>query len=195
MTKFLLALMVATATPGGTLNLAYHPEATLKVSPASVAAGGSLSVEGSRFEAGDHYKLVLQGVLDEYPLLEVEADAGGLFTLEITIPSEADPGRYRLVALAPDGDASAGVDLSVTAAPAMGAAMADVHEEEAGEHPHDEEMRGGAAGMPMTGGGAMARSDDIVIERNRSGVAWGVIGLLLGLSLGFGAALLKRTPA
>ncbi len=99
------------------------------------------------------------------------------------------------MALAPDGDVSAGVDLSVTAARASGSMMADGHEEEAGEHPHDEEMRAGAMAVPSAGGGAMARSDDIVIERSRSGVAWGIIGLLLGLSLGFGAALLRRTPA
>ncbi len=77
--------------PGATLASAYHPEATLKLSKTSVAAGGAVTVEGSRFEAGDPYKLVLQGVLEEYQLLEVEADADGLFTLEITIPAEAEP--------------------------------------------------------------------------------------------------------
>lgn len=160
-----------------------HGEGVLKVPVNSVAAGSPLAVQGSSFEKGFRLRLVLVGALEEYALQDVTTDTAGAFGAEVRLPGDARPGQYRLVAVAPDGDRVASVDLAVTAAVAAGGAKAA----EAAEEEH-----GAGHGE---GGEVMARAGEMPVDRSWSAAEWGVIGLLIGLAGGGGIALLLRREA
>lgn len=172
-TRAALATAVAAALllwwPAGPLR--GHEEAVLESSASAVPAGGALDLQGRDFAAGESYALRLLGALREYDLGEVEPAADGTFSLRLAIPGDVVPGSYQLVAVAPDGDVSARLDLVILDAAAAGDAHA-AH---------------GAPGRPV------ARDDDIRIDRSRSGAEWGVLGLLIGLAAGLGIGLF-RTP-
>ncbi len=179
-----IALPPAGPTPDSRIASAapVHEEAVLTAAAASVAASGTLELKGAEFGANETYTLVLRGVLDEHALGEVEVDSTGTFTLQVTVPRGARPGGYQVVAIAPDGDVVARVDLTVTAAPAGGTEGA------AGPGPAM-----GESGMAGMEGGA--RSDEIEIARDRSGIEWLVIGLAVGLAGGLGIGLARRPAA
>jgi len=162
------------------LGAAVHPSATLRSPSSSVAAGATLQLQGEEFDAGETTTLMLRGPLSEYDLRDVTADEDGTFQIALAIPGDVRPGQYRLVSLAPDGDVSASLDITVSAATTM---MRDEGEENGQEGP------GEMAEM----GAAMARADEIPIERTRSGIGWGLIGLFVGLTAGGGAALVVRS--
>ncbi len=172
-TKTLLTAVTALA-----LAAAVHPSAIIRSSTSTAAAGSTIPVEGEEFSQDDMTTLVLRGALAEYELVDVDTDENGSFRIELAIPAEVRPGQYRLVALAPDGDVSASFDLTVTAAMAMGSGTHEDGEEDG----HDD-----------MGGMTAARADDMPIERSTSGIGWGIIGLLIGLAGGGGAALLTRS--
>lgn len=151
-----------------------HGEATLKSSSDAVAAGGTITVDGADFEPGEEHRLILRGPLDDHELTTVTARADSTFHLEVTIPAGTRSGQYRLVALAPDGDAVASLDLAVTSPETPAEAMAPAED-----------------AVPETHG-TEASPDEIRIERSRSGVEWGIIGLLIGLAGGLGLGLLRR---
>ena len=169
-------LLVAGLASFAGLGAVPHPEATLKSEVKSVRAGQTWPVRGEKFSAGQAVSLRLQGALDEYALRDVQAANDGTFALTLEIPREVRPGAYRLVAMADDGDAVARLDVTIEAATPV--EMAE----------HEMATEGGAAH-----GGAEARADELPIQRSRSGVEWGVIGLLIGLAGGFGLSLLRRT--
>lgn len=153
-----------------------HPEATLKSPVTSIEAGAALPLSGEEFIAGDPVTLVLRGVLDEIELRAVTPEEGGVFSIELPVPSEVSPGTYRVVAVASDGDVIASLDLTVLAAQVV---LADEHAaigEESAEH---DEV------------GPVARADERPIERSRGGMEWGLIGLLVGLAGGGGMAMLR----
>jgi hypothetical protein len=166
-----LRTLLACFAVSATLGAAAHPEAALKSDVTSVRAGTAWPVRGEKFAADQKVQLALQGALAAYKLREVQAAGDGTFTLSLDIPAEVRPGTYRLVALADDGDAVAKLDVTVEPAAAP-VAMA--------EHEMAAE------------GGAVARADELPIQRSRSGAEWGVIGLLIGLAGGFGLTLLRR---
>ncbi len=179
-----IALPPAGPTPDSRIASAVvvHEEAVLTAAAASVAASGTLELTGAEFGADETYRLVLRGVLDEHALGEVKVDSTGTFTLQVTVPRSARPGGYQVVAIAPDGDVVARVDLTVTAAPAAGTESA------AGPGPAMDH-----AGMPGMDQGA--RADEIEIARDRSGIEWLVIGLAVGLAGGLGIGLTSRPAA
>ena len=156
-----------------------HEDAVLKSPRSSVAAGDVLPLQGTEFEAGGSYTLRLVGPLREYSLGTIEADSAGGFTIDITIVPEVVPGAYQVEAVASDGDVAARLDLTVVPA-ARATAGEAAHGGEMGE-----DMGSGSGGMVP-----MARSDDILIERDRSGIEWGLIGLLIGAAAGLGSGLL-----
>lgn len=159
---------------------AAHEEAVLEASASAVAAGSSLELTGSEFTADEEFRLRLLGALEEHDLGTVTADSAGTFRLELELPAEARQGRYQLVALAPDGDEVARLDLNVTPAASAGGEEAGPAAEEAG-----------GAGEASTGGRDEARADEMEIERSRSGVEWAALLLVVGLSGGLGARLLR----
>lgn len=150
-----------------------HEEAVLESSATSVPAGGALELQGRDFTGGESYVLRLLGALREYELGEVKPADDGTFSLRLRIPADVVPGSYQLVAVAPDGDVSARLDLVILDAAAAGDAH-DAH---------------GAPARPA------ARDDHIRIERSRNGAEWGLIGLLIGLASGLGIGLLRRPGA
>jgi len=157
----LASLSVLLLFPGGPA-LA-HEEAVLKSPTSSVAAGATLPLSGAEFGEDERYTLRLVGALHEYELGGVTADKDGSFVLDLTVPADVSPGEYRIVAIAADGDAAARLDLTV-----RGPAAAD--------------------GNVMDMG---ARAENISITRSRSGLEWGIIGLLVGAAAGFGLSLLS----
>lgn len=171
----LVALMTMTL-----LGAAVHPEATLKSSVSTVQAGASMPLTGEEFVANQTVKLALRGALAEHELPDAKTDGDGKFSVGLQVPSDVRPGVYRLVALADDGDVVASLDLTVEAA-----APAAIPHDAA-----DHDM--GAAGGTPDGGMAMeAWADALPIERSRTGMEWGAIGLLIGLSAGLGLHLLR----
>lgn len=163
----------------GAASLGAHDEAVLESPRSSVPAGGVLELTGKDFTAGESYALRLVGALREYDLREVEPGEEGSFRLELEIPSRVAPGSYQLVAVAGDGDVVARLDLQILEG-----------------YPGLSELEGGDGHGPAPAGdGPRARADDIRIERDRSGLEWGAIGLLVGLAGGLGLGLLRRAAA
>lgn len=174
-TAWLMALLALLAVSAS--EAVAHGTATLKSSSSSVEAGGTLTLGGAGFEPGESYRLLFRGALDEREIRTVTARVDSTFTVELQVSADTRPGQYRLVAVAPDGDEVASLDLAVIAA-------SETHDVAPG---HAEDM-----GTAVSHGAAGARTDEIVIERRRAGVEWGVIGLLIGLAGGLGIGLLRR---
>ncbi len=101
------------------------------------------------------------------------SDTAGSFEIQLELPAAAGPGSYRLVAVAPDGDEAAAVELELEAAPIRSSA---------------DEPAGTGAAQTHTGPSAEALN----IERDWSGAEWFVLGALFGGALAGGLALLRR---
>ncbi len=164
------------APAGATLPSVAHEKAVLESSRSSVPAGAVLPLDGRDFGEGESYVLRLVGALREYGLGEVEADAEGLFSIELAIPGSVTPGVYQVVAVAPDGDVTARLDLTVLEAEA--ARPEGAEERPASEAAHEAAPR-------------VARADEMPIERSRSGLEWGINGLLIGGAGGLGLGLMR----
>ncbi len=160
----------------GTPTADVHEEAILESRSSAVSPGDTILVDGREFEAGEAYVFKLLGVLAKYELPGAIADDEGRFSLKLTIPLEVRPGAYEIVAIAPDGDVAARLEIAVLEATA-GTAPAPVSE------------------TSSINTQVPARSDEIIIERRRSSLEWGVIGLVIGLAAGLGFCLLRRAPA
>ncbi len=163
-----LALLLMGAPPA-----IAHEDAVLKTSQSSVAAGATVTLDGSDFGADATYQLRLVGALNEYELHDATADAEGAFSIVMEIPRSVRAGQYKMIAVAPDGDTVAGLDLTVLQASRAAA----------GEASHEEE------------GAPVAQAGDLPIERSRSGAEWGAIGLAIGLAAGLGISLLRRSES
>lgn len=165
-----------------------HGEGVLKSPHSSVAAGDSLSLLGSKFEASETYRLRLVGALRTIELRRVRADSSGAFDVRVLVPADLAPGRYRAVAVASDGDEAASLTLRVTRAgggrTGSGAAGGGAYPGSAGES--GEETR-----QPGAGSRSAARADEMPLERPWSGAEWAVIGLLVGGGAGLGIGLLR----
>ncbi len=159
-----------------------HEKAVLSSPESSVTAGGILTLRGSDFGKDETYRLKLTGALTEYDLGEVTADRAGVFSVEIQLPRGVRSGTYRVIAVAPDGDEVASLDLTVAgSSPPPGAeAEHKLAVQDTPEH---------SAQTPA------ARADEMPIQRPRSGIEWGIIGLLVGLSGGLGVSLLRVSRA
>lgn len=183
----LLALGAAEAAARGTGEVPFHGDATLESPTTSLVAGEFLTLHGSSFVPGQKHRLVLRGVLDEYVLGAVTAAADSTFAVEMRVPGEAGGGQFRVVAVAPDGDDVATLDLALTAAP--------VARTEA--TPADQAGASQGAGTdtraePVAASGG-ARTEELVIQRSRAGFEWSVIGLVVGLAGGLGVGLIGRS--
>lgn len=145
--------------------LGAHDEGILKAKPTTAAPGDTLRLEGSKMEAGSEYGLRMVGALQTYRLGKARADSAGTFAVGVVVPAGARPGTYRVEALAPDGDVAGKANVTVSSADPDSPVAA----------------------------GDRARADDIVVRRDRGGLGWGVIGLVVGLSAGLGLGLLARS--
>lgn len=87
-------------------------EEEILVEPSTVAAGETVVLAGSGLEPNDERVIVLVGQHDTIHLTEVETDAEGMFSLELTVPAHLPTGTYELQAI---GDETLTVPLAVTA--------------------------------------------------------------------------------
>ena len=152
-----------------------HEDAVLEVDRSAVAPGDSLVLDGSDFGEGGEYQLRLVGTLDEHDLAKVRADSAGRFRVEVSVPSDVRPGRFRIVAVAGDGDEVASAELRIT-------------------------DRATASSIPDTAAGESSssrrpRTDEMDLARERSGLEWGLIVLLIGGTGGLGAFVVRRPEA
>jgi hypothetical protein len=94
-------------------------EESIEVEPSSITAGESVVLAGSGLEPNDERVIVLVGQHDTIHLTEVDTDAEGMFSLELTVPAHLPTGTYELQAI---GDETLTVALAVTAASGAAAA-------------------------------------------------------------------------
>lgn len=172
-TKTLVSALTAVALwAGSTAPALGHGDAVLEADRSSVAPGENVALEGTDFDGGDEHRLRLLGSLDEHDLGTVRADSTGRFTRRVTVPPDARAGRYRLVALAGDGDEVASVRLKVVRSAGERAGRSEGR----GEGP-DREPRVGEMSLP----------------RERNGLEWGLVVLLLGGAAGLGFVSIRRS--
>ena len=88
-------------------------EEEILVEPSTVTAGGTVVLAGSGLEPNDERVIVMVGQHDTIHLTEVETDAEGMFSLELTVPAHLPTGTYELQAI---GDETLTVPLAITAA-------------------------------------------------------------------------------
>lgn len=168
-------IVLCTALVLTPLDARAHEDAVLRSTLSTVAAGDTLPLSGADFSPGVTYTLRLVGALREFELRDAQGGADGTFDMDVSIPRDVVAGVYKLVALAPDGDAVASLDLTIVEPVAAPSAAANA----GGERQH-------------AGSGQTARADEMPIERSRSGAEWGAIGLVIGLAAGLGVQMLRR---
>lgn len=168
-----LVLLAGGASPAAGAEV--HEEAVLEAPASTVAAGDEIALAGRDFAAGEDHRLRLVGVLDEHDLGEVSPDSAGTFDRAVRIPREASPGRYRLEAVAPDGDVVARLSLTVVA----------------GSGAQEGRAAGGDADGASTTADREATDEELEIDHTRSALDWTVILLLLGAGAGAGVTLLR----
>ena len=183
-----LALVLAAAWTSPLAGRAAHEEAVLETPASTVAAAGEMRLTGREFAAGEEHRLRLVGPLEEHDLGGVTPDSAGTFERSLRLPAEAGPGRYQLVAVAPDGDVAARLSLTVVSSSAAGG------RDGSGSDTADDgrEAGGAAAGARSAPAERRATAEEMEIERTRSGAEWAVITLLLVASGGLGVGLVRR---
>ncbi len=108
LTAVALLLLVAPAVA--------HETGVVRLSAKQVESGGGLTVRGERMPRSGKMRLELRGTLATLALGEVTTDTAGGFEINIVVPETTEPGNYKLVVLAADGDVTARADLVIVAA-------------------------------------------------------------------------------
>ena len=93
-----------------------HEEGVVRLSTKQIEAGGGLGLRGEKMPKAATVKLELRGTLVTLPLGELKTDTAGVFVSNIVVPETAEPGNYKLVVVAADGDVLARADLAIMAA-------------------------------------------------------------------------------
>lgn len=163
----ILLLIVSLSAP-----LSAHEKGAIHLKAKEVPAGGELVIRGEKLPKSAPIRLTLRGALASHALGEVRTTATGTFDARITLPAEARPGSYSVVALADDGDAVARAELVVTA-------PLEVHD-----------MATHAAADTSTVSAPHPTADMMKLDSSTSGVEWGVIAIIIALSLAGGFVLL-----
>lgn len=110
----LLALLALLARPAGA---PAHEEGVIHLSAERVPVGSEIGIEGKKLGKEVRIRLRLTGALETWDLDEVETGEDGTISLTVALPDSAKPGRYRVVAIAPDDDVVAHAELEVVPAP------------------------------------------------------------------------------
>ncbi|HEX9754496.1 MAG TPA: hypothetical protein VGA42_02255 [Gemmatimonadales bacterium] len=156
-----------------------HEKGVLSLPSRSLPVGATVSLRGAKFAADLRLALILTGMGGRTTLAEVRADSAGRFVHELSIPGDLVPGPYRLVAVAPDGDVVAGLDLELIPAVMTQAPMAEV--------PHDAHTMPGAEAQRTPG------ADPLVLARAKSPlVTVGALGVMVA-ALALGVVMLRRS--
>jgi hypothetical protein len=105
-----------------------HPEGTLKLTERQFVAGSMIPIGGEKFAKHGKLKLLLVGVAGRFPVGDATADSVGAFSESFGIPADIEPGAYRLIAVAVDGDEVASLNVELLAespAPDEGSALSE----------------------------------------------------------------------
>lgn len=171
-----VALVLALVVP-----LSAHPTSgVLHLESKQVGIGGELVLRGEKFERTTDLKLELRGTLDNYPVGEVKTDTAGAFQTTLTLPPHVPTGAYTLVAIAPDGDITARVDMMIV--PAEVAPRAGTGK------PGMKQMPGMGEEMP----GEHATAEMMAVDQSQSPAERLIVAALVLLSFGGGATLLRK---
>lgn len=133
-----LAVLALVALIGSPRAGAAHEEGVIHLGTRTPVVGQALDMRGAKFAPNTTLRLELRGPLAVFPLGRVRTDSLGGFRVAPRLPDGAGPGRYRIVAVAPDDDEVARTELAIIAAP-LGP-EAPTHEPEQPGHPTDAEM-------------------------------------------------------
>jgi len=90
-----------------------HGAAEITVTPDTVAAGGQITVKGTKLDKDADVKLSLEGLTYRASLGTAHTDADEGFEKQFTIPADAPEGEYQVKAVTEDGDAVS-ADLTIT---------------------------------------------------------------------------------
>ncbi len=142
----MLGLIMTTAAA----NRPLHEEGTLILKSKRLELGSVVTVGGKKFEHRAQLSLVLVGAEGKMDLKKLVTDSVGGFTTEVKIPETLEPGSYRLVAYADDGDEAAGLDVELTAS--SGTEQIEGRAEQ-DAHPSAEPLTLERARSPMVTGG------------------------------------------
>ena len=156
-----------------------HEKGVLKLASKVLTAGDSLPVAGEKFAHKDELTIVLINVAGRRELGTAPTDSAGKFTRMFFVPPGTQPGQYRLVAEAIDGDEVATLDVVVQphAPPTPMGAMP-------GSATHE--------GMSME---AHPTGTPLQLMRARSRVGMWVAGVLIMACVAAGAVLLRQPHA
>lgn len=147
--------------------LSAHEEGVIRLGAPIAAPGDTLEIRGEELPRSATVRVELRGALETHLLGRVTTDASGAFEIHVPIPAEAQPGVYRVVAVAPDGDEVARAEFVVA--------------EVAATPP---------AGMPL--GHAMATAEEMELPLELTPVEWAVVGAFVALFALGGVLLLSE---
>lgn len=164
-----LILFALVALLGSPRAGAAHEKGVIHLATRTPVLGQTLDMRGEKFTPRLRLRLELRGPLATFPLGQAEADSAGGFRAAPTLPAEARPGLYAIVALAPDGDEAAREELAIIAPP-LGP-EAPVHGPEQAGHPTDAEM-------------------DVAVPRGSGGTT--TVAAIISLSAILGAVLFRK---
>ena len=176
-----LALLAVTSAPAFA-----HGGGVIRVRAAQVPVGGTIAVSGEKLEKNATLRLELRGTLDNYPIGDAKTDTAGKFSLSVPLPAHVPGGVYSLVAIGPDGDVDARVDLTVGGAATEGTGV--------GNMPGMPAM----AAMPGMGHGTQemsgmhATDEMMVLRRTTSPGEWIIIAVFIVAAFAGGAILLRK---
>ena len=105
-----LGLLLAASAPA-----LGHETGTIRLAK-TLPAGGELVIRGEKLPKQATLRLQLRGALENFPLGEIRTDSLGGFNARLALPTEARPGSYTVVVLAPDNDIAARAALTITEA-------------------------------------------------------------------------------
>jgi hypothetical protein len=156
-----------------------HEKGVITLGAKQLAPGGELVIRGAKLGKGSSVRLELRGALATFNFGRVRVDTAGKFEQRVTVPVDARPGEYKVVAVAADGDVAAEANLIVAAAVVAAPATTDTHA-------RMENMPGmGATGGPH----ATAEAMDVPVATTPAG--WLVIAASILLAALGGLVLLR----
>lgn len=169
-----LGLLALTSAPAFA-----HGGGVIRLANARVPVGGTIGLSGEKLEKNTTFKLELRGTLDNYPIGDAKTDTAGKFRLSVALPAHVPAGVYSLVAIGPDGDVDARVDLTIAGATTQGGSTATAA------------MSGMGQGTQEMSG--MHATDEMMtLHRTTTIGEWVIIAVLIVAAFAGGAILLRR---
>ena len=171
-----------------------HEKGAIHLASKTIGVGGELVLRGEKMPKSATVRLELRGTLETFPLPDVATSATGTFQLSVPLPATVRAGNYAVVAIAADGDVVARAELviSTTSATNVPAAPVTSPESTAATPSHDMSKHVGTPTSPALPGTPHASADMMALETDNTALEWTTMLVLIALSVGGGAALLRN---